>query len=153
MERLEMKEIRKYKLELVKENGVDYMPKNRVDAPNLVFRALEDIFRMSKQAEEIFVMMTMSTAKVISGAFEVSRGTLNTACVSPREVFKRAILINAESIIIAHNHPSGSLSPSRGDFNLTRRLVECGKILDINVIDHLIVGDDDYYSMKEHGDM
>lgn len=78
----------------------------------------------------------------------VSTGSINSSVVHPREVFKTAILSNANSIIVAHNHPSGDTEPSQDDFNITLRLKECGKILGITLLDHIIIGDG-YYSFKE----
>ena len=81
----------------------------------------------------------------------VSIGTINSAMVHPREVFKVAMLSNASSIICFHNHPSGNIDPSVEDENITRRLKECGEILGIGLIDHIILGDRDrYFSFKEN---
>ena len=80
----------------------------------------------------------------------VSVGTLNASMVHPREVFKAAILSNAEGIIIAHNHPSGDPTPSREDLELTRRMVQAGEILGIEVLDHIVVAPDGgFVSMGE----
>ena len=93
------------------------------------------------------VMLVLDIKNNVRGAFEVSRGGLNASIVHPREIFKRALLLNAASIILAHNHPSGDTTPSREDINITKRLVEGGKILGIEVLDHIIVGDN-YMSFK-----
>ena len=84
----------------------------------------------------------------------VSMGSLTSSICSPRDVFKSAILANAAGCIIAHNHPTGRCQPSGDDLDITRRLVEAGKILDIQVLDHIIVSSGPvpgYYSFKEHG--
>ena len=81
----------------------------------------------------------------------VSLGSLNAAVVTPREVFRRAIIEGTASLIIAHNHPSGDCIPSREDNISTRALVQSGKILQIPVIEHLIFSTEGYYSMREHG--
>lgn len=81
----------------------------------------------------------------------VSIGSLNSSIVHPREVFKAAILSNAASIILFHNHPSGDPTPSNEDINITNRLKECGKIIGIEVVDHIIIGNDNYCSLKEKG--
>ena len=85
------------------------------------------------------------------GCNTVSVGSLSASIVHPREVFKFAILANASSIILAHNHPSGDVSPSQDDKELTRRIVEAGTLMGIDVLDHLIVGNGDFLSMKERG--
>lgn len=81
----------------------------------------------------------------------ISKGTVNKTIAMPREVFRRAVKLGATSIIIAHNHPSGDSTPSREDVVLTERMVECGKILGIEVLDHIVVGHGDYFSLKQNG--
>ena len=76
----------------------------------------------------------------ILGITEISRGTLTASLVHPREVFKAAILANAAAIIVAHNHPSGDVTPSSEDDKVTKRLREAGKVMGIRVLDHVIVG-------------
>lgn len=78
-------------------------------------------------------------------------GSLNASIVHPREVFRAAIKCSSASIICAHNHPSGDPTPSPEDIALTRRLLEAGEIVGIDVLDHLIIGDDGFISMKEQG--
>jgi len=82
---------------------------------------------------------------------EVSIGSLNASIVHPREVFSEAIKNKSASIILAHNHPSGSLEPSEEDLEITKRLVEAGKILGIEVVDHIIITKEGYLSFKEKG--
>lgn len=81
----------------------------------------------------------------------VSIGTLNSSLVHPREVFKVAILGNSVSIIVAYNHPSGDPTPSKEDITITARLKEAGKIIGIDILDHLIIGEDKHISFKEKG--
>lgn len=81
----------------------------------------------------------------------VSVGSLNSSIVHPREIFKAAILSNAASIILYHNHPSGDPTPSIEDLNATERIRDCGKLIGIDLLDHIIIGDDTYYSMREKG--
>ena len=82
---------------------------------------------------------------------DVSVGTLNASLVYPREVFKNAIQANAAQVIVGHNHPSGDAEPSEEDLLLTKKLVESGKILGIEVADHIIVAKDKFLSFKEQG--
>jgi len=142
--------IQKFRLEMVKESSSNYdFDKSKVSNPGDVRDLLEGIFSLSKQAEEIFVIVCFDTKNKVVGAFEVSRGALDVSIVHPREVFKRALLCNAASIICAHNHPSGSVTPSREDNEITDRLAESGTILGVRLLDHIIVGDNEYYSFKE----
>ena len=81
----------------------------------------------------------------------VSIGSLSSSIVHPREVFQTAVSESAASVALAHNHPSGDVSPSQDDIELTRRLVQAGEIMGIDVLDHLIISDDDFLSLKERG--
>ncbi|TLM97475.1 hypothetical protein FDZ73_24970, partial [bacterium] len=81
----------------------------------------------------------------------VSIGSLNASLVHPRELFKNAIKKSAAALILVHNHPSGDPSPSREDIDVTRRLAEAGKLLGIEILDHVIIGDLKYVSLKEKG--
>lgn len=87
----------------------------------------------------------------IIGINTVSVGDLSSSIVHPREVFKPAIILGAASIILCHNHPSGDPAPSREDIEITRRLVEAGQLLQIEILDHVILGDNCYCSLKEKG--
>lgn len=150
-----MKIIPRYRLELVREKSSRYdMDTTQMSSPDMVRGALETIFQFEKQAEEIFAILALDTKNHIIGAFEVSRGSINSSIVHPREVFKRAILANASSIILAHNHPSGDVEPSHEDRVLTHRLQEGGKLLGTPIIDHIVCGTGGaYYSFKEEGDI
>ena len=98
---------------------------------------------------EVFAILCLSTKHRVIAYHEVSRGTLDATLVHPREVFKAALLSNAASIILTHNHPSGDPTPSPDDNHLTRRLVDAGKLIGVEVLDHIIVGDGCYFSFKE----
>jgi DNA repair protein RadC len=100
---------------------------------------------------ENFVVLLLDTKNKVVGINTVSIGTLNSAVVHPREVFKPAILANAASIILAHNHPSGDPAPSKEDVAVSKKLMEAGRLLEIEVLDHIIVGDDCFLSMKQKG--
>lgn len=88
---------------------------------------------------EYFVCLLLDGKNRISGIYTVSQGSLNQSIVHPRETFKAAILANSAAIILAHNHPSGDLAPSREDREITRRLKEAGELLGIRVLDHVII--------------
>ncbi|WP_010243739.1 JAB domain-containing protein [Acetivibrio cellulolyticus] len=100
---------------------------------------------------EHFIVMALGTNNVINCVQTVSIGTLSEAPVHPREVFKIAILSNSLNIIIAHNHPGGTLNPSKADIELTEEIKKAGELLHIPVIDHIIVTDTNYYSFAENG--
>ena len=103
------------------------------------------------QSSEVFAILCLSTKRQVIAYHEVSRGTLDSTLVHPREVFKAAMLANASAIILAHNHPSGDPTPSADDLVLTSRLVTAGEVLGIDVLDHIIVGDGCWTSLVELG--
>ena len=146
--------ISKFKLQVIKEKEYEYNCSNipKASCPYDVKEICANILGLAKEPEEVFGMITLDTKNNLTGYFEVSRGTISSSMVHPREVFKRAILQNATSVILTHNHPSGDSQPSHEDIVLTNRLNECAKILGINLMDHIIIGDayiEDYYSFNE----
>lgn len=106
---------------------------------------------LAPESVEVFVMLCLSTKQHLLAFHEVSRGSLDSTVVHPREVFKAAILANAASIVVAHCHPSGDVEPSPDDIALTQRLVRAGELIGITLADHLVIGDGRYYSFKEAG--
>ncbi len=113
----------------------------------------EDVHKVVRhyatREQELFLSVAINCAHEILAIDVASMGTINQCIVHPREVFSNAIKNRAVAIIICHNHPTGNLNPSLNDLNITRRLIECGKILGIEIIDHLIFSEDEYHSMKE----
>ncbi|HPO54689.1 MAG TPA: DNA repair protein RadC [Ignavibacteriaceae bacterium] len=99
------------------------------------------------EEKEKFIVVCLNTANKIIKYSVISVGSLDTSIVHPREVFKNAIENNAKSIILVHNHPSGNTDPSSADISITQKLVEVGKIMQIPVLDHIIVGGNEYSSM------
>jgi len=138
-------------LRVVKEKSGRYDVQKKIQTPYDVFKIVKNVIRANEYAEENLWMITLNTKNEISGIFTVSTGSLNTSIVHPREVFKRAMLQNAASIIICHNHPSGDPAPSAEDVSITKRLYDAGKILGIELLDHVVVGNDKCISLKEMG--
>ncbi|MBN6186517.1 DNA repair protein RadC [Aneurinibacillus sp. BA2021] len=101
--------------------------------------------------QEHFVCLYLNTKNHIIGRETIFIGSLNSSIVHPREVYKEAIRRSSASVICLHNHPSGDASPSREDIDVTRRLQEAGRILGIELLDHIIIGDGQFYSLKEKG--
>jgi DNA repair protein RadC len=145
-----MVNIQKFSLRVVKENGGRYDLDKTINNPIAARNLFMEVAELDKRTEEVFVMATIDVRNKVTGLFEVSTGTLNSSLVTPREVFKRAILQNAAGIVLGHNHPSGNTDASSDDINITKKLVKSGKILGVNVVDHIIVGNEgNYSSMKE----
>ncbi|GJM78144.1 hypothetical protein HMSSN139_06400 [Paenibacillus sp. HMSSN-139] len=97
------------------------------------------------------MILILNTKNRILSKEVISIGTLNSAIVHPREVFKPAIIKGAASIICVHNHPSGDPAPSSEDKKLTERLIQSGEIIGIDVLDHVVIGTEGYVSLKEQG--
>ena len=104
--------------------------------------------RLKGKKREYFLTLLLDTRNRLIRVATVSMGSLDSSIVHPREVFKEAISASAASVIFVHNHPSGDAEPSEDDIELTRRLVEAGKVLGIAVLDHVIVGDGVFMSLK-----
>ena len=135
-------------LKLIKENSVLYETRT-IRSPYDAYKLIKNFLIDSDR--EKFVVACLDTKNQPVNISVVSIGSVNSAIVHPREVFKVAMLSNASKIICFHNHPSGNLKCSKEDENITNRLKECGEILGIELVDHIIVGDNDtYFSFKEN---
>ena len=122
-----------------------YVSVNRpaVRDPETAYRLLRPIMTAATSGdsqETFFVLLLDTKSKVIGSPVECTRGLLDTSLVHPREVFREAVRQSAASVILAHNHPSGDPTPSKEDIDITRRLVEAGRILSIRIVDHVICG-------------
>jgi DNA repair protein RadC len=117
-----------------------------VQTPEAAFVSMQE--KLKGKKKEHFFVLCLDTRNRVSAKKQVSQGNLDSSIVHPREVFKDAISSLAASVIFVHNHPSGDLEPSSEDVNLTKRLVEAGELLGIPVLDHIIVSDRGYTSMK-----
>ena len=131
---------------LVKEASSNYPEFTRVDSPERCVEMVEAVFDASNLPEEHFWLLALDGARKVSGIFEVSHGTITSALVHPREIFIRAILAGAASIIIVHNHPSGELDISEDDRKVTKTVGIAGDLLGIRLDDHLIIGDGNFIS-------
>ncbi len=116
-------------------------------------KAYEFLHEYHHLDREHFIAITIDGASRVIGTHTISIGTLNQSIVHPREVFYPAIKDKAAAILIAHNHPSGQLFPSRADKQVTTRLKEAGKLIGIEVIDHIILAPDGYYSFQESDEL
>jgi DNA repair protein RadC len=123
--------------------------KFKINSPEDVYRLLYPAMRESKK--ETFMELCLDTKNQVIREDTVSIGSLNANIVHPREVFRTALIESAAHIIVAHNHPSGDPAPSREDVDITKKLAETGKIMGIDVLDHVIIGDGRHFSMKEAG--
>ena len=136
------------KIQMVKEGSLLY--KNRtVHSPQNGFDLMKQF--LGDVDREHFIVMCLDTKNQPTSLNICHIGSLNSSLVHPREVFKPAILSNAASIMVGHNHPSGNPEPSEADIMMTKRLEEAGDLMGIRLLDHLIIGEDTYISLKERG--
>ena len=122
----------------------------------VIIRSSDDIAnymmpRLRYCDREHFYAILLNTKNHIIASPLISIGTLSESLVHPRELFKEAINHSSSSVILVHNHPSGDPSPSREDIMMTRRIIEGGRLLDIQILDHVIIGDNTYISLREQG--
>ncbi len=120
-----------------------------ISAPEEVVDVVKDHMKLLDR--EHFLVFHLNVKNKIISSETVSIGSLNSAIVHPREIFKQAIKLGAASIIICHNHPSGCADPSSEDINITKRIANAGEIVGIQLLDHLVIGDGSYVSMREKG--
>lgn len=136
---------------LEKDYSVNYPElDNMMNSPEKIVQLAKGFLRMHEETEEYMYMICLNTKLMMTGVFEISHGNVNSSVVGTREVFQKALLGNAVSIILMHNHPSGDCTPSIQDIEVTKRLVEAGKIIGVEVLDHIIIGKH-YCSLREKG--
>jgi len=122
-----------------------YTIKSPQDAANYMMEEMRYL------AQEHFYALLLNVKNQVLSKELISVGSINSSIVHPREVFKQAIIKNASSLIVLHNHPSGDPTPSREDIEVTKRLSETGKIIGIEILDHIVIGDLRFVSLKEKG--
>lgn len=144
----------KQRVVLEKEVSV-YCPEidRKMNSPEQIVKLARNYLRMHEKPEEYMYMLCMNTKLEMTGVFEISHGNVNSSIVGTREVFQKALLANAVNIALIHNHPSGDSTPSREDVQVTKRLIDAGNILGIQVLDHIIIGRPGFSSLKEKGYM
>jgi DNA repair protein RadC len=122
----------------------------------ITIKSPQDISRLFMEElrhlqKEVFKVVLLNTKNHVIKCIDISVGSLNSSIVHPREVFSEAVKSGCSAILLVHNHPSGDPDPSTEDIHTTRRLIEAGDILGIKVLDHIIIGDGRYISLKEKG--
>ena len=142
---------KKYDVRLVQEHSGRYDLEKKVTSPEQAADICKQLYDMDALSYEKVIMITLNTQLQVVGCFEVGRGTIDGAAVYPREVATRALLTNAKAVILAHNHPSGSRTPSEGDLQTTKKVKDVLTMLGIDLIDHIIIAHEKYYSFADHG--
>ena len=132
------------RLALIKEPGANPLP---INCPEDLQKFVQPLRHYS---EEYFIAFHLTARNEVCNYQVVSHGSLFASLVHPREVFKGALIANSHAIIVAHNHPGGSLTPSREDLETTETLIKAGDLLGVKVIDHIIVSSNGLYSLREN---
>jgi DNA repair protein RadC len=148
-----MKQLRKPKIkdQFIREVNVNYRSTRNVLVKISEAEQVAAFIRtvLTDNSREHCIALYLDGAHQIASYSIVSIGGANSAPLAPREVFQRAVLVGAISVILAHNHPSGVLTPSPADLDITKRMKDAGEILGITVLDHVILSDSDYLSMRQ----
>lgn len=130
------------------ENCEEYTKYSSLSSPESVADLVNTLYNLCDLTEEYVYMLAVDTKNNPVGAFEVSHGTVDCSVVAPREIFMRALLCGAAKIILVHNHPSGNPQPSSEDIKLTERIQQAGDIMGIKLLDHIIVGENEFFSFQ-----
>ena len=133
----------------IREIEYSYDKRPKISGMDDVIKAVKPM--IADQNKEFFIALYLNTKNGIIKQEVISVGSLNANVVHPREVFRTACMVSASSIIVAHNHPSGDPAPSREDIEITKKLAEAGKMMGIELLDHVILGQDRNYGFKENG--
>ncbi|SCJ90279.1 DNA repair protein RadC [uncultured Clostridium sp.] len=121
----------------------------KISSPKDVSELL--INEMNNLNQEVLKLILLNTKNTVIGVKDIFKGSLNTSIVHPREIFREAVQRGSANIIICHNHPSGDSTPSKEDINITLRIKQCGDLMGIKLLDHIIIGNNNYISLKEKG--
>jgi len=141
-------------IKLMQEVAREFLKEKIIDRP--FYKSSQEIFEylyhsMRDLKKEVFKVIYLNSQNQIMETVDLFQGTVNSSSVSPREVIEGALKHNAVSLIFVHNHPSGNPEPSAGDKELTRELVYAGKIMRLNILDHIIIGENRYFSFADEG--
>lgn len=134
---------------LVKEGCTYCKQVDSLRSPEMIVQVMNEVVHAEELAEEHIWLLAMTVKGRLIGMFEIAHGTVDGCMTSPREIFTRACVCGAARIVLVHNHPSGEVIPSKPDDLMTQRIAEAGKIMNIQCLDHIIIGYRAYYSYAE----
>lgn len=135
--------------QLVKENTRNYLAHDSMNSAQKIADLMTDLYELDKQAVEYVYMVALNSKCKVLGVYMVSKGTVNATILAPREIYMTALMLGAVNIVVVHNHPSGDSTPSNDDFISTKRIKDAGNLIGIKLMDHVIIGCNRFYSMKE----
>ena len=134
---------------LIKEKKIDFMV-SCISSPETVHQICRDVLRITDYTEEYAYVFGLNGRSRLLGIFEVSHGITDAAMIRPKEIMMKLLLMGACQFLLVHNHPSQEPDPSGEDLRVTRRLCDAGRLLGLDLLDHIVVTREDYYSMREH---
>lgn len=120
----------------------------KVESPNDIYELLKTIYGQLPDDQEHLVMLVLNINRAVSGFKVLSSGTQSMGPADAKMVFRNALMLGAAKIVLAHNHPSGSLKPSKHDIEFTNRIIEVGRLMDLPLVDHVIYSASGYSSMR-----
>ena len=120
-----------------------------ISTPENAYSFAMDVIKMDEFAEERVYLLCLDVRNSVIGFSEIAKGTTIHAELSPREIYMAAMMCNACSVVLLHNHPSGKATPSKEDEKSTKKIRKAGEVLQIKLMDHIIIGDGEYYSFAE----
>lgn len=131
---------------LVREKLTSYGDCNEWKSPGIIAENMNDLFSLQDKTEEYLFLVVENSKSDVTGIFEISHGNVNATFVSSREIFQKALLSCGTHIILVHNHPSGNPTPSKEDIKVTSKVYHAGKLMDIPLCDHIIIGKNGFFS-------
>lgn len=143
-----MHRIPRYQVTLIRDGSIAYSYPRFTNSRDIFAEFREQFLSLDR---EHFFVLTLDSKNKLIGMHDISTGSINSSIVHPREVLKPVILSNAAAVIFIHNHPSGDPIPSKEDRDCTDRLVKCFNIFGIRVLDHIVIGETDYFSFADSG--
>lgn len=141
-------EITKQKLLLVKEESFEYNKKITSTLDVVLF--IREVLKIQNESQEVVYVLTLNNKNEIISFLEIARGGLNMCNLSISQLFKSILLSNSNKFILIHNHPSGDPTPSQNDIDITNDILKASKILKVDFLDHLIIGDNEYQSIMKN---
>lgn len=133
---------------LLKERSYDYAC-DRLNSPEKIAKMIREVYEIHKQTEEFLYELCFDKRMKLIAVFEISHGCIDETSTSTREIFQKALMCGAATIVLVHNHPSGESDPSENDRRTDKEIYDAGKLLNIELTDSIIIGDDEYYSFRE----
>ena len=143
--------IARYTVKLVRESNSLYSTPKQCQSASDIADLCRVVLGMGDEPVEVLAVVFMDVKNKVIGVQEISRGTVSSSLVHPREVLKGAILANASSIILVHNHPSGDVNPSHADKQVTATIKQASTLMQIELLDHVIIASDSHYSFRDNG--